>query len=116
MERQTYGWVRSNISGTYHYISDERNKTAPCGFSRSKITKYYKIYEILNPLRICSRCERAINLQNSNIKKSKLLDDRTYPTKTENYILKNTVCSENGCSSVGVALAPTHGKEKPMDG
>jgi hypothetical protein len=111
------GWIKSGISGLYHYISHvtlDEMRTAPCGYKTRKFAGIKNKSEISDVLLICPKCELIIkNHYENNKKKRSAAEFTDFLKSTETHKLIAVICSEKGCNEAGAAFVSTTGKPKP---
>lgn len=118
MEGLETGWVKSDISETFHFMQHVVNVDGflrgRCGFLSRNPKEFYKKYEILDTSKICVKCELIIKTTRDNVKKKKEFLSHMEPIKLRpnTHILKAVVCSEPGCNETGAAFVSTTQLEK----
>lgn len=117
MEGLTSGWIKSGLSGNYHYTNRDINKddiaTSPCGFKTRKFSEILKKYEILDPTLICTKCELLLKQWRDNHKKKQQLVSLKPISFVDSHVLKPIICLELGCKKSGAAYVSTTNPEKP---
>lgn len=117
LESMTCGWVKSSVSGTYHYIArinDNGTRRGECGYSTRHYLYFYKKFEILDKSKICVKCELIITNRAINTAKKRDFIYNMEPIihVQDTHTLKQVTCSDPECNESGVAYVSTTRNEK----
>ena len=117
MAELDHGWVKSGITGLYHFIAHinhDEMATSPCGFKTRKFAGIMPKSEILDVLLVCPKCDLVIKNHYLNSKKKREATEFTdFLKNTETHKLVAVICSEKGCNVAGAAYVSVTGEKKP---